>query len=94
MGVFEEHGGVLEGSKLYPKDCKRNYEKEIEAVKLKQQYGLRLINALVDYIDHHGTGNKQFTLTELYGSLKLEERDFEKTAQFLMEQWEKEKGES
>ena len=92
MGVFDEHGGgyPIEGTKSLG-ECKRNYEKEIEAIRAKQKAGLFLVGALEAYIDHNGRGSKQFTLTELYGSLSLEQREMEKSAQYLMDQWEKEK---
>ena len=52
---------------------------------------VKLELAVEEYIDVYGRGNKSFTLTELYGALRLETRDSDKVIAELQALWEREK---
>ena len=91
MGVFDE-GNYPSGQGMKAsQECKRDYEAEIARIRSRAQATEKLRQAVEGYVDVNGRGNKPFTLTELYGSLCLETRDFDKAITELQEIWEREK---
>lgn len=92
MGVFS--GGNECNEAMAPmkmERCKRDYEAEIARVKNQQAASTRLARAVEEYIELNGRGNRDFTLTSLYGALLLEIRDQDRGIGNLQEQWEQDK---
>lgn len=91
MSVFQnELGGCPPNAKMMS-ECKRDYEQDIARVKEQEQASVNLSEALVGYLGFFGRGERQFTLTSLYGALLLEQLSLSETVINLQEQWAKEK---
>lgn len=93
MSVFSEHNEPMSeslGQKMMER-CKRDYESEIARAKERQRATQKLGEAMETYVDVIGAGNRQFTLTSLYGALMLEERSEEKRIAELQRLWEEDK---
>ena len=91
MGVFDE-GNYPTGQGMKAlQECKRDYEAEIARLVQLKKVTDNLEKAVEEYIGLHGRGNRQFTLTELYGSIILESMDMDKSITQLQEIWEREK---
>ena len=92
MGVFFEEANYPQGQQTQGIErCKRDYEAEIARLVQLKKVTDNLEKAVEEYIDLHGRGNRQFTLTELYGSIILESMDMDKSITQLQENWEREK---
>ena len=92
MGVFQEGDyGTMSDSPKSAERCKRDYEADIASAKKLKSISKELLTAIANYIDIAGKGEKQFTLTGLYGSLVLQDRDIDKAILRLQDQWESEK---
>ena len=93
MSIFSM--GEPEGEAMMDRNkCKRDFEAEIAREKSRQQTTARLLDALHEYLDVHGSYNatrQSFNLAEMLGRLELEEKQERRNINALQEQWENEK---
>jgi len=91
MGVFSGHAGMAETSDS-PKECKRDYEREIATLKKRQERTGMLLSAIEDYIDGEYVPDREtFSFGQLVGALYLEQKRYAKTIDTVMAEWEKNK---